>query len=183
VTNDAKIIVVTGIMGAGKSTIGRLLAGRFERGAHVEADVLHSMIVSGDAWATETTRPGEPLAPEASRQLRLRLRNACVVARNFHGEGITAVVDDIIVGDRWDDLREDLAGQAFYFVVLAPTVEAVIQREVWRGTNLGEDWAYYLDDELRKTMMGVGLWIDSSNQTAEETMDGILRRLEEGLIG
>lgn len=50
------LIVVTGIMGAGKSTIARLLAQRFVRGVHVEADVLQQMIVSGGVWVSQ---PGE----------------------------------------------------------------------------------------------------------------------------
>lgn len=181
--DDPRIIVVTGIMGAGKSTVSRMLAACFERGAHVEADILQSMIVSGDAWATETSRPGEPLKPETARQLRLRLRNACVVARNLQHDGFTVVIDDIIVGERWHHLREDLAGAPFHLVVLAPNVDAVIRREAWRGTNLSEAWAHYLDGEIRSTMAGIGMWVDSADQTARETTDEIIRRLpQERLI-
>ncbi len=41
---------------------------------------------------------------------------------------------------------------------------------------LGEEWARYLDNILRITMAGVGLWIDNSDQTSEETVDEILLR-------
>lgn len=40
------IIVLTGIMAAGKSTVARLLAQRFVRGVYIEADALQRMIVS-----------------------------------------------------------------------------------------------------------------------------------------
>ena len=181
-TDDAKIIIATGIQGAGKSTIGRLLADRYERSAFVDADDLHWLIVSGQAWVTG---PGEPISTEAADQLRLRLHNACLLARSFSNAGFTAIAVDIIMGERWEQLREELRGTPFYFVVLAPDAATVIAREAARGkkTILGSEWAYYLDDELRKTMAGVGLWIDSSNQTPEETLDEILRRLDEGLIG
>ena len=48
-----RIIVVTGIQAAGKSTVARMLAQRFGRGVHIEADVLQQMIVSGGEWITE----------------------------------------------------------------------------------------------------------------------------------
>jgi len=61
-----RIILVTGIQAAGKSTVSRLLAERFARGVHVEGDVLQHMIVSGSAGVQE---PG-PLAEEEGRQYR-----------------------------------------------------------------------------------------------------------------
>jgi len=41
----------------------------------------------------------------------------------------------------------------------------------------GEAWARHLDQALRATMAGIGLWIDSSAQSPQETVDEILRRL------
>ena len=41
----------------------------------------------------------------------------------------------------------------------------------------GKSWTRYLDGEMRKTMAGIGLWIDSSEQTAEETIEDILQQL------
>src|SRR5437016_14382762 len=87
------LIVVTGIMAAGKSTVARLLAQRFERGVHIEADVLQRMIVSGAVWVSE---PGEPRG-EAAGQLRLRLANLCLLGRSFFASGFTVVLDDIIL--------------------------------------------------------------------------------------
>ena len=81
-----RIIAVTGIQAAGKSTIARLLAQRFERGVHIEADVLYQMIVAGRVMPEE---PGV-MPPEAERQLRLRLRNACLLARSFYEAGFSS---------------------------------------------------------------------------------------------
>jgi adenylylsulfate kinase-like enzyme len=175
------IIVVTGIQGAGKSTVGPLLAARFERGAYVEADALQKMIVSGGRWVTETSGAGD-IADEAGRQLRLRLRNACLVARSFYDAGFTAIIDDIIVGERWGHLREDLRGQSFYLVVLAPDVETVIARDAARDHVAGAEWGHFLDGELRKTMASIGLWVDSARQSPEETVEEIVKRLDEGLV-
>jgi len=43
---------------------------------------------------------------------------------------------------------------------------------------LGEEWAAYLDRELRATMAGVGVWIDNSDQKPVETVNQIIRLLE-----
>lgn len=169
------LICVTGIQAAGKSTVARRLAARFERGVHIEADALQRMIVSGGE------QPGEPgpLSEEVVRQLRLRLHNACLVARSFVDAGFAVVVDDIILGERWDHLQEELAGCEFSLVVLAPRLE-VVAEERDRGRQkapIGREWAAYLDGELRRTMAGQGLWVDSSRQTAEETVAEIVGRL------
>lgn len=86
------------------------------------------------------------------------------------------------MSERWKHLRDDLRGVPFYLVVLAPDVETVIARDAARSYTVGAEWGRYLDREQRQTMTGVGLWIDSSKQTPDQTVDEIMRRLDEGLI-
>ena len=170
-----RVIVVTGIQAAGKSTVARLLARRCKRGVHIEADVLQQMIVSGGEWVTEPGVIGE----EAGRQLRLRLHNACLLAKSFLKAGFTPVIDDIIIGQRFDQLKSELAGVPFEPIVLAPAPDVVVtKRDQRRGKRvLGEKWARYLDDALRETMAGEGIWIDNGEQTPEETVEEIVRML------
>lgn len=169
------LIVVTGIMAAGKSTIARLLAQRFSRGVHIEADVLQRMIVSGGIWVSQ---PGEPEG-EAAQQLDLRLKNLCLLGRSFFEAGFTVVLDDILMGERWQQLQEMLHDLPFSLVVLAPQVEVVAsQRDRNRAkAPQGHAWATYLDHALRSTMAGAGFWIDTSEQTPEETVALILQHL------
>ncbi len=173
--SDPRVIVLAGIQAAGKSTVARLLAQRFERGVHIEADVLQQMIVSGGEWITE---PGV-VSEEAGRQLRLRLHNACLLASSFLEAGFTAVIDDIIVGERFDQLKSELAGVPFELVVLAASPDLVAaKRDAGRGKRvLGEKWARYLDDALRETMAGNGVWIDNGDQTPEQTVEEIVTAL------
>lgn len=168
------LIVITGIMAAGKSTIARLLAQHFARGVHIEADVLQRMIVSGGVWVSQ---PGEPEG-EAAQQLRLRLKNMCLLARSFFEAGFTVVLDDIIMGDRWQHLQEELRGLPYSLIVLAPRVDVVVQRDTSRSKSpQGHAWAIYLDHALCTTMSGTGYWIDTSEQTPEETVEQIIQQI------
>ena len=178
----AAIIVVSGMQGAGKSTVAAALAARFERGAHISADALQKMIVSGRVWPSrESTDEHGVVFGEAALQLRLRLRNACLLALSFAAAGITAVVDDIVIGGRVSDLRDELAGRPFDFVMLTPRLETVRLREAGRGTALHEVWGW-MDEEIRLRTERLGLWLDSSEQTVAETVDEILRRLPEARV-
>jgi len=168
------LVVVTGIQAAGKSTVARRLAERFARGVCIEADALQRLIVTGAAWPE---RPG-PVTGEAQRQLRLRLANLCLLGRSFFDAGFSVVLDDIIIGERWAEVRAALHDRPFALVVLAPRLEVVLERDRLRPKRtLGEAWARYLDGELRATMAGAGLWVDPSDQTADETVDEVARRL------
>jgi len=166
------LIVVSGTQGAGKTTVAAALARHFARGAHVEADVLHKLIVSGREWPATP----EDMNPEFFAQLRLRLRNLCLLGRSFYEAGFTAVIDDIVTGDRVGHLLEDLAGMRFYFVMLTPSLAAVKQREIGRGTRLYEHWGL-LDEDIRSRTPRIGLWLDTSELSAVETVDEIMRRI------
>jgi hypothetical protein len=170
-------VVISGTQGAGKSTVAQRLAAASERGAWISADTLQRMIVAGGRWPEGRTPSDEALA-----QLRLRLKHACLLGMSFANAGFTAVIDDLVIGSRFDDLLADLAGQRFVFVMLTPRLEVVRQREAGRGTRLWEHWAW-LDDEIRHRTPRVGLWLDNSDQTPEETTAAILARgWTEGLV-
>jgi chloramphenicol 3-O-phosphotransferase len=170
--SDAPLFVISGMQGAGKTTVAGLLARRFERGVHIPADALQKMIVSGARWPE-----AREMSEEAARQLRLRLHNMCLLGASFQDAGFTAVLDDIIIGFRVDDLLEEMNERPFYFVMLTPDLETVRERESGRGTSLHEAWGW-MDDEVRSRTRRIGLWFDSSKQTAEETVEEIMRRYE-----
>ena len=161
--------LITGIPGAGKTTVSALLARRFPRAAHIEADRLQRLIVSGARWPDQ-----EPHA-EAMGQLELRARNAAVLAGNFAGDGFVAVVDDVIVArSRLDIYAGRLAGWSLHLVVLAPALEVALARDAGRPhKRVGRRWAY-LDEHQRTELADLGLWIDTGRLTPAETVDAIL---------
>jgi chloramphenicol 3-O-phosphotransferase len=99
----------------------------------------------------------------------------CLLGASFFDAGFTAVLDDIVIGERVGHLLDELGGRPFIFVMLTPSLDAVKLREAGRGTRLHEQWGW-MDEEIRSATRRIGLWIDTSAQTADETVDEIMRR-------
>jgi hypothetical protein len=72
-----------------------------------------------------------------------------------------------------------VTSRPLYLIVLAPTPEAVAAREADRSKNgYGGPWTVdILDDVLRRGTPRRGLWLDTSCQTPDQTVDQILADL------
>jgi predicted kinase len=161
------VIVVSGIMAAGKSTVAQLLAERFQYGVHLRGDVFRRMIVSGQASMAED-------GAEAQRQLRLRYRLACQAADGYAQAGFTVVLQDVVIGELLREFLDGIRSRPRYLVVLTPRPDVISSR-------LGG--SYHLIDELDYELHAFsprrGLWLDNSDLSPGETVDAILGRLDE----
>ena len=167
------MIVLTGISASGKSTVADLLARRFGRGAHVRGDVFRRMVVAGRAEMTSA-----PTA-EARQQLRLRYSLSAATADAYFEAGFSVVVQDIIIGEALKDFVEMMRSRPLCVVVLSPRRDVVAAREAARGKvayRTGFDGIDALDSVLHRGTPRLGLWLDSSDQTPEQTVDEIVSR-------
>ncbi|MEV7398116.1 AAA family ATPase [Aeromicrobium sp. NPDC092404] len=172
------VIVVTGIMAAGKSTVAQALAERLPASVHLRGDVFRRMIVNGRVEISED------LEAAAAEQLRLRYDLAVAAAARYVAAGFTVVYQDVILGPVLGDIVAELAAVAdVHVVVLAPSVAEVARREAGRAkTGYGAWTPEALDAGLRDETPRVGLWVDSSDLTVDETVETILARLEEARV-
>jgi chloramphenicol 3-O-phosphotransferase len=169
------VVLITGIQAAGKSTIAQLLAERLPRSVHVRGDVFRRMVVSGRAEVT-----AEP-TDEALRQLRLRYRLAAMTTDAYFEAGFTVVTQDVILGEHLAEMVDLIRSRPLLVVVLAPSPAAVEARHAAREAAQGKiaysRWTVeQLDHGLRHGTPRLGLWLDTSNQTPAQTVDGILAR-------
>lgn len=137
------------------------------------------MVVSGRVHK----RPGAP--PEADRQLFLRYRLGARTADAFFEAGFTVVVQDIVMGPALSRYVGHIRGRPLHVIVLTPRVDVVAAREAARpktayqpdGPTVAD-----LDRYLRAETPRIGLWLDSSDQAPDETVDEILRRSDEARV-
>ncbi|MBX3064479.1 MAG: AAA family ATPase [Anaerolineae bacterium] len=174
---DSSVILITGIMASGKSTVAQRLAERLPKSVHLRGDTFRRMIVRGREEMTAD------YSPEAYRQLLLRYQLARITADAYCEAGFTVVYQDVILGAVLNDVVVELRRlRPTYVVVLCPSPEVVAQREAGRGkTGYGSWTPADLDRSLRNETPQVGLWLDTSALTVEETVDSILARIDDGL--
>ncbi|MFC8078594.1 AAA family ATPase [Streptomyces sp. NPDC057307] len=171
------VVLITGVMAAGKSTVAGLLAERLPRAAHVRGDTFRRMLVSG----REEMLP-EPTA-EATAQLDLRQRISATVADEYASDGWTAIVQDIVIGPDLSRFVARVRTRPLYVVVLTPSTDAVRHREHTRPkTGYGVWTVEALDHSLRTETERIGLWLDTTEQTPQETVAAILANLPAALV-
>ena len=178
--HSPKVVLVTGMQAAGKSTIAPLLAARLgPPAATLDGDVFYRGVVAGAEIMTL-----DPSA-EALRQLELRYDATALMAQHYADAGFDFVCSDIILAEYVERWFARLHSVATYLVVLNPSVESIVEREIGRGGNNSyHDWGPSLEDGVRALQAGLediprrGLWLDTTGQTPEQTVDVILADLE-----
>jgi predicted kinase len=174
------IVLVTGISASGKSTVAELLAARFTKGVHVRGDVFRRMVVSGREDMSE--QPTD----EARRQLHLRYELAARTAEAYFDAGFSVVVQDVVVGPVLADFVAAVTRRPLIVVVLCPRPDVATRRDAGRTKTAygdGRIGAATLNSALQHGTPRIGLWLDSSDQTPDETVDEIVTRgWDEGRI-
>jgi predicted kinase len=167
-----RLILITGIMASGKSTVAQHLAERLPNSVHLRGDVFRRMIVNGRA---EMTRA---LSPAAAAQLRLRYRIAATAAELYLQANFSVVYQDIAIGHHLTEVVQYYQRHPLHVVVLCPAPAVVTVREAGRRKTGYRGMAVTdLDRVLRTETPRLGLWLDSSKLTVAETVDYILANL------
>ena len=165
------IIFITGMAGAGKSTIGRQVARHFPKCLFIQVDELREMMVTGYA------RPeGGIFLQAAIQQFQMARTTASYMARLYASHGVDVVIDDVCVPSNFVEQYAALfSAPDVNRVLLYPKASVVIDRIRRRGGPL-EHIEYVPAIYAFLDSMAKDDWIvlDSSDWTVAQTVSELL---------
>jgi chloramphenicol 3-O-phosphotransferase len=171
------IILITGIMASGKSTIAQSIAEKLLKSVHLRGDVFRRMIINDRAEMEKD------FSAAAFEQLRLRYRLAATSADIYCQAGFTVVYQDVIIGAVLQEVVDMLRKWPLHVVVLCPSPGIVAQREAGREKTGYTTWTpQELDYGLRNDTPKIGLWLDTSALSVEETVKAIFTQTDQSII-
>lgn len=168
------IIFITGMAGAGKSTVGHLVAKHFPKSLFIQVDELREKMVKGYA------RPEDGVfTEEVIQQFQMARSTAIYMARLYANQGVDVVIDDICVPSNFVEQYVALFEmEGVYRVLLYPRADIVINRIKKRGGRLEHinhvPTIYSFLDSMPKDSWIV---LDSSDWTIEQTVNAVLSNI------
>ena len=157
------IMLLSGSINSGKTTVSKLLVQLLPRTAHVEVDDLDDFI----DWM--------PLL----ESIPLNLANAAAVTRNFVAFGLNVIISMPLRQEDYDYLVHELqqTGVPIHCVTLDPSMAVALTD---RGTRELTEWELQRIPQLYAEGIpspAFGIVIDNARQTPEETARQILSTL------
>jgi adenylate kinase family enzyme len=176
--SNESALILTGPPGAGKTTVGALVARRYELAVHLEADHFFHFIAAGGI---------EPWRPEAHEQNERVMRIVGEAAAGYARAGYFTIIDGILIpGWFYEPVRDRLAASDVdvSYAILRPPLEACIARAGGRPDRPLRERAVM--DQLWMSFANLGQLerhvIDDERLGSEDTADLVFDRLRSGQL-
>ena len=163
----AKLVLIGGPAGAGKSTLAAAWCATRQRAVHIQLDDVRSRIVSGLADPQSTD-------PRVAEQYSLSVEVCVREAVTFAYASYDVVIDDVLEPDAFEaHWRPALSGIPYTLLILMPTLDEVLTRSAKREKRVREDI-------IRSQYEALEAWpraltMDTSGTTVEEALAFALR--------
>ncbi len=175
---SGRIWLISGIPGAGKTTIERAVCARYSNAIHIPVDDLREFVVTGHALPIEWTH-------ETTRQFALARGSAARMAADYSDEGFAVVIDDVMREEDIDQFTRHLSGRPLTKVALIPRLDVALARNRDRtnksfDTSILEPVARRLHRSLVESCRPDSGWIaiDTSDMDVAASVTEILRRAD-----
>jgi predicted kinase len=171
------IVLVTGMAGSGKSTIGRLVAEHFPKSLLIQVDHLRDMMVKGIALPGL----GDDWTEDMVQQFQLARSTAIHMAQLYANQGVDVIIDDVCVpGNFVEQYAALFEIPGVHRVLLYPTAPVLIERIKKRSGP----WDHVLIEKVPQVYeyldpMPKDGWIvlDSGDWTIERTVHEVLSNI------
>jgi deoxyadenosine/deoxycytidine kinase len=168
------IVLITGMAGAGKSTIGRLVAQLSSKSLFIQVDELREKMIKGYA------RPEDGIfTEEVIQQFQMARSTATYMARLYANQSVDVIIDDVCVPSNFVDQYAELFEiPKVHRVLLYPKASVVIERIRQRGGPMEHiKYVPAIYDFLATMPKGGWIVLDSSEWTIEQTVNEVLSRI------
>jgi len=174
------VLLLNGMPGAGKTTVAHLIAMNVPKGAHINGDEIHNLVVGG------RIHPPGKLADkgEVIRQLKLREKNIALLIDSFFESGFFPIVDNYMSNwERLGHLLSNIKSRPIAMVMLNPPIEISLKRDMFRPEKTVAQLYQESYRELQNELSAIGLWLNTSDMTPEQTAEEVqLRAFSEGIV-
>lgn len=160
------VIILTGPPGAGKNTIAQIIARERSKCAMIDVDLVRWMILQPHK------APWEGNA--GKKQQTLGARNACLLANNFIKEAYDVIILDVLTTGIAKLYKKHLQNNNAKIILLLPTYEEILRRNILRPPRLKEDEVKMLYDQ-QKAFIEYDEIVDNTHLSAEETAQKLLQ--------
>ena len=158
----AKLYVITGPAGVGKSTVTKLLSEKIGKCAVLEGDEIYHQVVGAEKPWLE------------GNHVDLMWKNMVCLAKNYLDENIDVVLNDIIYKDDLDYVLSSLAKYEVHFVLLWANSETITARDESRSPDEQVHRVQKHLDGFSKQGYDSKFYLNTENKTVDEETDEIL---------
>jgi deoxyadenosine/deoxycytidine kinase len=169
-----RIIFITGMAGAGKSSVARLVARHFQKSLYIQVDELREKMVKGYAIPENGV-----FTQEVVQQFQMARSTAAYMARLYASHGVDVVIDDVCVpSDFVEQYAELFEMPEVRRVLLYPKASIVIERITQRGGPMEHIQHVPKIYDFLDAMPKDGWFVlDSSEWTVEQTAHAVIETI------
>ena len=159
----AKLYVITGPAGVGKTTVTNSLAMKISKCAVLEGDEIYHQVVGGvKPWLE-------------GNHLDVMWNNLISLSRNYLESNIDVVLNYIVYKDRLEQLQKALAKFEIHFVVLMASPDVVSARDESRDADVQVHRVQTHIEKFNAQGYDKKFFLETENKSVEDEVDEILK--------